>query len=193
MNVFLRHLATIVCVLLSWSLTARPGFLRLTTGRLDADFLSARNSLTQRTLGPECSAAVSMDVSHMQDGDFAGLALLQKQFGFVGVTMAGGVKSIVTMSAEPLSHQETQKVPLTQNTVYLKASCDFRDRSDKADFYYSLDGKTWTAIGEPLQMAYTLPHFMGYRFALFNFATETPGGYVDFDYFRIDDSISNRN
>lgn len=29
-----------------WSLIARPGFLRLTTGRVDADFLSARNTLT---------------------------------------------------------------------------------------------------------------------------------------------------
>ena len=33
-------------------------------------------------------------------------------------------------------------------------------------------------------MAYTIPHFMGYRFALFNYATEEPGGFVDFDYFR---------
>jgi len=44
---------------------------------------------------------------------------------------------------------------------------------------------TWTAIGKPLQMAYTLPHFMGYRFALFNYATKTEGGFVDFDYFRV--------
>ena len=34
-------------------------------------------------------------------------------------------------------------------------------------------------------MVYTLPHIMVYRFALFNFATETAGGYADFDYFRI--------
>jgi beta-xylosidase len=176
-----------------WSLTARPGFLRLTTGRLDADFLGARNSLTQRTFGPECSAVVSIDVSHMQDGDFAGLALLQKQFGFVGVTMADGVKSVVVMSAESNSPQEFQELPPKQNTVHLKANCDFRDRTDKAVFYFSLDGETWRAIGRPLQMAYTLPHFMGYRFALFNFATETPGGFVDFDYFRIGDSIFVRN
>jgi len=29
-----------------------------------------------------------------------------------------------------------------------------------------------------------MPHFMGYRFGLFNYATLTPGGYVDFDWFR---------
>ena len=56
-----------------------------------------------------------------------------------------------------------------------------------ADFYYSLDGKKWIKIGSQLKMAYTLPHFMGYRFGLFNYATKTSGGYVDFDYFRISD------
>ncbi len=70
----------------------RPGFLRLTTGRVDADFLSARNTLTQRTFGPECSGTTAIDVSNMKDGDFAGLALLQKQYGLVGVKMAGGTK-----------------------------------------------------------------------------------------------------
>lgn len=81
-----------------------------------------------------------------------------------------------------------ESLPLNQNTVFLKAECDFTDKKDIADFYYSLDGKKWTKIGSQLKMAYTLPHFMGYRFGLFNYATKTPGGYVDFDYFRISDS-----
>src|SRR5699024_4773110 len=42
-------------------------------------------------------------------------------------------------------------------------------------------------IGDTLQMEYTLPHFMGYRFALFNYATQDTGGFVDFDYFRVSD------
>jgi beta-xylosidase len=32
-----------------WSVTERKGFLRLKTGRIDTDFLQARNTLTQRT------------------------------------------------------------------------------------------------------------------------------------------------
>ncbi len=46
-------------------------------------------------------------------------------------------------------------------------------------------------IGPKLKMAYTLPHFMGYRFGLFNYATKIAGGYADFDYFHIKDKISN--
>jgi hypothetical protein len=38
-------------------------------------------------------------------------------------------------------------------------------------------------------MEYSMPHFMGYRFGLFNYATGTPGGYVDFDWFRIEKKL----
>jgi beta-xylosidase len=172
-----------------WSLTRRPGFLRLTTCRVDADLEYARNSLTQRTFGPQCSGALAMDVSNMQEGDVAGLAALQKRYGFVGVKMAGAAKSIIMVSAESETPVELASIPLTQNTLYLRVDCDFRQRTDKAYFSYSLDGKAWTAIGKPLQMVYTMPHFVGYRFAMFNYATKAPGGSVDFDYFRISDKI----
>ena len=45
-------------------------------------------------------------------------------------------------------------------------------------------------MGEDLSLVYTLPHFMGYRFGLFNYATKTTGGYVDFDYFRLDGEMT---
>jgi beta-xylosidase len=173
-----------------WSLSERPGFLRLTTGRVDADFLQARNSLTQRTFGPQCSGTIAMDVSHMKDGDFAGLAALQRRYGFVGVKASGDARSILMVSAASESPVEVQSVPLDQRLVFLKIDCDFKNRADKAYFYYSLDGNKWTAIGKPMLMTYTLPHFMGYRFALFNYATRTVGGFVDFDYFRVSATLA---
>jgi beta-xylosidase len=176
-----------------WSLSQRPGFLRLITGRVDVDLVHARNSLTQRTFGPECSGTLAMDVSNMKDGDFAGLAALQKKYGFVGIRMSGEAKSIVMVSAESNSPVEVESVPLAGSTVCLKLDCDFKDRTDKAYFFYSLDGNKWTTIGKPLQMVYTLPHFMGYRFALFNYATKAAGGFVDFDYFRVSNRIRAEN
>jgi beta-xylosidase len=173
-----------------WSASARAGFLRLTTGRIDSDFLLARNTLTQRTFGPECAGATGIDTAYMKDGDLAGLALLQKRYGFVGVKAENGTKYIVMVSAQTESPVELARIPLNQATVHFKAECDFRNRVDTARFYYSLEGKTWNAIGEPLKMAYTMPHFMGYRFGLFNYATKIAGGYVDFDYFRISDRLS---
>jgi beta-xylosidase len=172
-----------------WSLSQRPGFLRLTTGRIDNNFEQIRNMLTQRTFGPVCSGTVAVDISHMNDGDIAGLAAFQKQYGIVGVKMEGSVKSVVMISAESGSAIMLANIPLTQNIVYLKIDFDFVERTDKAYFYYSLDGKLWTKIGKPLQMSYSLAHFVGYRFALFNYSTKAAGGFVDFDYFRVSNKI----
>lgn len=176
-----------------WSVHERKGYLRLRTGRIDNDFLQARNTLTQRTFGPACSGITSMDVSNMKEGDFAGLALLQQKYGLVGVKYENGSKFIVMVSAESGVPAEMERIPLIRKTVYLKAECNFKDRADIAKFYYSLDEKSWKPIGSPLKMAYTIPHFMGYRFGLFNYATQNTGGYVDFDYFRISERTERNN
>ncbi|MEZ2442257.1 glycoside hydrolase 43 family protein [Chitinophaga sp. RCC_12] len=173
-----------------WSVTDRKGYLRLTTGRIDTDFVMARNSLTQRTIGPVCSGTVSLDISNMKDGDFAGLGLLQKNYGLAGVKITGNSKAIVMINASTGQPVEAQKIPLDQKVVYFKAECNFTNRKDVTDFFYSLDGKTWITLGTQLKMAYTFPHFMGYRFALFNYATKNIGGAADFDFFHITDSIS---
>ncbi len=172
-----------------WSLAQRKGYLRLTTGRVDADVLQVRNILTQRTMGPTSSASVMLDVSQMKDGDRAGLIALQKKYGYVGVKMADQQKTIVMVGAESDEAVVLAEIPFAGKKVYLKIDCDFRERTDKAYFFYSLNGKEWTRIGDPFQMSYTLPHFMGYRFGLFNYATQSAGGMVDFDYFRISPQI----
>lgn len=173
----------------NWSLKARKGHLRLTTGRVDTSFVMARNTLTQRTIGPVCTGTTKLDVSGMRNGDFAGLSLLQKNYGLVGVKDLGGQKFLVVVKVDNGVAVEQERVPLSGNTVYLKAACDFRERADTARFCYSPDGKKWTAIGTSLPMPYTLPHFMGYRFGLYNYATSEAGGYVDFDYFNISDKL----
>ena len=174
----------------NWSLSAQRGYLRITTGRIDSLVLQARNMLTQRTFGPVCSGITLIDASNMHDGDMAGLILLQKKFGWVGVKVNGATKSIVMINGENAKPVEMQQILLNQNKVYLKAACNFANHTDKGCFYYSLNGKDWVPVGSTLQMAYTLPHFMGYRFGLFNYATKSPGGSVDFDFFHISDKIS---
>jgi beta-xylosidase len=175
-----------------WSVTKRKGYLRLSTGRTDTSFLSARNTLTQRTIGPLCTGSTLLDVSGMKDGDFAGLALLQKNYGMVGVKINGAQRAIVMINAGKGKPEETANIPLTQNSVYLKAECDFTDKKDEANFFYSLDGNSWKPVGTQLKMTYTLPHFMGYRFGLFNFATKQSGGAADFDFFHIDDTAGSK-
>jgi len=168
-----------------WSVSENKGNLRLKTGRLDQHFLQARNTLTQRTFGPTCEGETAIDISAMKDGDFAGLSLLQQNYGLLGVRMEGGQHFLVNSNAKKGIEEELVRIPLHQKQVYLKVKCDFTNKRDVATFFYSLNGEKWEPIGTEFKMTYTIPHFMGYRFGLFNYATKNVGGFVDFDYFHI--------
>lgn len=178
----------------SWSLTEREGYLRLKNGSLAKGIHDAKNTLTQRTFGPECSGAISMDTSHMKNGDVAGLSAFQYYYGFVGVKMENNKKQLVMKKMVNENGQDVEKemetVDCKQDVVYLKTDYDFTNNKDQAYFYYSYDGVNWTKIGDALQMSYSLKHFMGYRFGLFNYATKATGGYVDIDYFHVSDKMT---
>ncbi|MDQ8183443.1 glycoside hydrolase 43 family protein [Pelagicoccus sp. SDUM812005] len=173
-----------------WSIGERRGHLRLETVRVDDDVLHARNMLTQRTFGPVSVAETKLDVLKMENGDTAGMIALQQDYGYVGVVQESGQRSVVMVRAHDGEPEVLATIPLKQKSVYFRIGCDFRERTDEAYFFYSLDGQSWERIGEALQMRYTLPHFMGYRFGLFNWASEEVGGYVDFDYYRISGELS---
>lgn len=180
-----------------WSLTDREGYLRLKSGLISKNIREARNTLTQRTFGPTSSAVTVLEVGHMREGDVAGLTVFQNQYGFVGVRMENGKKYLVMHRAEKMGDavgKEIEAVELTQDLIYLKANCDYRENrklnqtwrmKDEAYFYYSLDGENWTQIGDTLNMSYDWPDFMGYRFGLFYYSTKNCGGYVDFDSFQV--------
>jgi len=104
-----------------WSLTDRKGWLRLTTGRTDTVLVTARNTLTQRTFGPQCFGSTMIDVSNMKEGDFAGLTLLQRKFGITGVKYSDGKKYIVMINAQSGKPVEEEAITLVLNRVYLKS------------------------------------------------------------------------
>jgi beta-xylosidase len=153
---------------------------------LDKSFVETQNTLTQRTFGPVSTAHTLIDVSKMKEGDYAGIGALQSIYGFVGVEKTKEGLSIVMARGEKDQWEVIERVPLAQSQLHLKVYMDFRDLKDTATFAYSLDGIDWKPIGNTLHMKYTLDHFMGYRFALFNFATQETGGSVDFDFYRVE-------
>lgn len=176
-----------------WSLTERKGYLRLRTGDVCGTVANARNTLTQRTFGPECGAYIKLDVSEMKEGDVAGFAAFAEKYGYVAVKIEDGKKYIVTVWYDDNDNVEqefeTERVEIAENEVYLRVDCDFKNAADKAYFYYSLDGDNWTKIGNTLQMNYYGLYFMGYRYAIFNFPTKQSGGYVDVDFFRVENKL----
>lgn len=160
-----------------WSLTERPGYMRLKTGKVVNSIFEARNTLTQRTEGEKCSGAITIDLANMAEGDCAGLAAFSAQEGTLTVTKTAEGKTLAMTDRGNVIEQ----VPLNQDQVSLRIDFDFT--CDEATFYYSLDGQEWSKLGQPLKMVYNLVHFMGYRFGIFNYATKQAGGYVDVDNF----------
>ena len=186
----------------AWSLTERPGFLRLKTSRVVPNIYLAPNSLTQRMMGPTSSASVCIDLSHLKDGDCAGFAAFNSDSGLLTVKKKGK-RLVVEMSEQKVELTEREKavtaveekliesVDLKQNKIWLRIDADFRPSTDNrfggkdlATFYYSLDGEQWTKIGSDYKMAFDWRRFfMGSKFTLFCYATKKAGGYADFDYF----------
>lgn len=195
-----------------WSLTARPGWLRLTTGHVvTGEYVSrtgaaltwleeARNTLTQRTVGPRMEVETRLDVSGLTDGDTAGLTVFNRGFSYVAVRQEGGARVLgVVHRGQPfddvLDHAAVEAfLPGTSTSlgevtdVRLRAALVFGAGELWTRFAACLDGVTWNAVGGsvgPQVLDGTLSHFMGHRIGLFAYATRKPGGYVDFDYFRV--------
>ncbi|MCA0753501.1 glycoside hydrolase 43 family protein [Paenibacillus sp. N4] len=174
-----------------WSVTERPGHLRLTTSHVTHSVEFARNTLTQRTEGPACAGTTVMEISNMKPGDRAGLAALQYVFGSVCIQVEDDGGRYVAMCVNGRAEGGEGEIAVERfryegDRIYLQIEFQFDngDREDIARFRYSSDGEVWHSIGEPLHLQYKLEHFMGYRFGLYNYATKQTGGYADFDYFR---------
>ncbi|MCU7548680.1 glycoside hydrolase 43 family protein [Chitinophagaceae bacterium LB-8] len=161
-----------------WSLTARKGYLRLQS--LPAkDFWSARNSLTQRAVGPESIVTTEVDVKGLKAGDVAGFALLNLPYAWIGLSKNGN-----NIEVQQFNQQtgQTDKAQLNSSRVWLRADCNFD--TEKARFSYSTDGTSFQPLGEEFIMVFQLRTFQGVRFALFNYNTAgVEGGYADFNDF----------
>ena len=169
----------------NWSLTANPGFLRITTGRTDSRIVNAKNTLTQRSFGPKSSGRTLVDGKGMKDGDMAGLVALQDDKGFVALAKDGGSYKVVMYSGNKDRESLVKSENLSDSKVYLRIDFDLPIDRGTAYFYYSTDGNTWNKIGNDVKLNYDLHMFVGVRWGLFNFATKTAGGYADFDWFKV--------
>ena len=165
-----------------WSL--RKGKLRLETVNVVASLPEAQNTLTQRSFAHydqsiPTIATTKMDVNNMKDGDVAGLTVFQNPYAYIAVRKENGEKQLVMVNNGSVVHSE----PLKGNDVYLRAVASNRTR--KATFEYSYDNEKFNALGNELHMQFSLKVFTGNKFGLFNYATKTTGGSVDFDWFRM--------
>ncbi|WP_091220308.1 glycoside hydrolase family 43 protein [Mucilaginibacter gossypiicola] len=169
-----------------WSLSERKGYLRLKS--LPAvDFWNARNTLTQRAIGPESVVTIEADLKNLKQGDLAGLALLNMPYAWIAA-----VKNHDTIEIRQFDQQRNKTVTAVVKSprIWFRASCNFD--TEKAVFSYSEDGKNFTTLGDEYIMIYNGRTFQGERYCLFNFnLLGKNGGYADFNSFVVDEPRAN--
>jgi len=173
-----------------WSLTQRPGYLRLITGKVVASLPEARNMLTQRIFAcydqtVPTIGITKMEVGKMKDGDIAGLAVFQNPYAFIAVKQENGIRTLIMVN----NGETIAETPMKGETVFLRAIAS--NRTKNARFEYSYDNIEFIQLGNELLMEFSLKIFTGNKFGLFNYATKESGGYVDFDWFRTPMGLSN--
>ncbi|MEH0580989.1 glycoside hydrolase family 43 protein [Streptomyces sp. B21-108] len=161
--------------------------LTLRTATVTDDLYWARNTLTHRVQGPTSTATVQLDHSAMRDGDRAGLALLRDSSAWIGVKRDGGATRVVMVNGLTMDSNwnttgtgtEAASATVPGGRVWLRATADIRPGAARPGaFSYSTDGTAFTRLGPAFSMGNDWRFFMGYRFALFNHATQALGGAV---------------
>lgn len=160
-----------------WSLTQRPGFLRLTAGPA-VNLVSARNTLTQVLQSESAIITTQLDVRGLVEGQRAGLAMFAAGIGSIGVIRKDGATRVAFSSRGV----ETLGPTVSTTSVDLRVTV----ADGEAGYSYSLDGgKRFVEVGGGI-----LPRFSwwkGARPALFSYGdpAQTQQGFADFDWITV--------
>ncbi len=171
-----------------WSL--KNGCLRLKTMPAE-QLMWARNTLTQRVIGPQSTATVELSTKGLKDGDIAGLGNINVPCSWIGIVKNG--KELTLRWFEQYKNDTIdQSIILPQQKIWLRMYGDFDN--DRASYAYSTDGNTFQTLGHEMKLSYQLISFQGSRHALFAFNSKGKnGGYADFDNFIVEESQADRS
>ena len=174
------------------------GSLQIMTGKLCSNITQARNVLTQRMTYPGCGCEVTVDITHLKDGDVAGICALQGIYGYIGVTRRAGKAYVVMVGKEAEdadmnafskaaeSGREWEAVPIEGNRIRLKMDADFTGMKDEVKFcYFDRSEVAYKNVGITHKLYFKLDHFTGCRVGLFVYSTKETGGratFTDFVY-----------
>jgi beta-xylosidase len=175
----------------AWSLRERPGSLRF-HALAAPDFWWARNTLTQRAIGPRSITTTVLDPRGMAVGGVAGLGLLGRPYGWIGVRRDAQGAWIEQFDERT---GDTARVALAPHASALPARLWLRVHTDflteQAHFAFSTDGVRFQPLGPAFAMIFQLKTFQGERTALFHYgpgrADGTADGVADFDAFTVEE------
>ena len=169
-----------------WSL--KKGRLRLQSMSAE-QLMWARNTLTQRVIGPVSITTVELYTKGMKDGDVAGLGNINVPCSWIGIVKDGS-QTILRCFEQAIN--DTIDTSVTTEKLWLRMVGDYDH--DRAHYEYSLDGINYQQIGREMPLSYQLISFQGSRHALFAFNHKGKnGGYAEFDNFTVEEPKADRS
>lgn len=162
-----------------YSLSERRGWMRLYAFRpIETDrLLKAGNTLTQRSFrNGRNVVTVKMDISHMAEGQKAGLCHMAEHSGGVGVSCRNGQIRLETRQDDSIA----EGAQIASALLWLRSEWSLDGHSR---FSYSTDGLTYHHLSD-----YTLSwgFYRGDRIGIYNFNNISDAGFVDIDYLHYD-------
>ncbi len=160
-----------------WSLSERPGFLRLHAFKplKTGDLLKAGNTLTQRAMRTDKNeVTVKLEIAGMADGQEAGLCHFAKTWSTLGVSQTAAIRTLTINDGGKI----TAGPVLTGDTLWLRSAWAF---DGKSQWSYSLDGNTFASFGNIYPL--TWGSYRGDRIGLFSYNNKEDRGFVDIDWF----------
>ena len=156
----------------------------------------ARNTLTQRVIGPKSIATVELYVKGMKDGDVAGLGNINVPCSWIGIVKEGN--SLTLRCFEQATNDTIDVSGLVVADLQSAAKIHLRMVGDydnnQAQYAYSTDGVTFQTLGRMMPLSYQLITFQGSRHALFAFNVKGKnGGYAEFDNFTVEEPMADRS
>ena len=176
-----------------WSL--RSGRLRLQAQPAE-QLMWARNTLTQRVIGPTSITTVELSVKGLKAGDVAGLGNINVPCSWIGISPATtkqkGAAYLLRCFEQLTNDTVAMPIDLPNGKIWLRSIGDYDH--DQAQYAYSTDGRTFQTLGRMMPLSYQLISFQGSRHALFAFnTTGKNGGYAEFDNFSVEEPDADRS
>ena len=185
----------------TYGFTTDLGYIRLYAGSLSKEFVNfweVPNLLLQKFPAEEFTATTKLTFTAKQDGEQAGMIVMGWDYSYLSVRKAGDkfiLQQVVCKDAEqqhPEQVKELASFPVEYlkrpgvadnewKTVYLRVKVA---KGAVCTFAYSLDGKKYTAAGEPFTARQG--KWIGAKVGLFC-VTPNDGnrGWADVDWFRV--------
>ncbi len=168
-----------------WSLTERPGFMRLHAFRgLDGDnLLKVGNVLTQRSVrAVDREIVVRLELDGLVDGQHAGLchftAMRRRDQPATSTASLGAVQVKGERFIEISRNGTFTRGPALGNSALWVKSAWGLDGISR--FSFSLDGIAFTPFGESYPLVWG--SYRGDRVGLFTFNNTKDAGFIDFDW-----------